>query len=78
MDRGRKRVRNEEEWQKNVRKRRWNAGEEYLNVTGRRVPAKVFDPSNDCCEPRAKARPKCTYKPSTIPVQERASFHSSF
>jgi hypothetical protein len=39
--RGRKKIRNEAEWKRNVLKRRRNRGEEYVSITGRLVPGKV-------------------------------------
>ncbi|CAK1586739.1 unnamed protein product [Parnassius mnemosyne] len=41
---GRKRVRNFDRWAKNIRKRKRTAGQEYRNVRGSIVPAKVFTP----------------------------------
>lgn len=40
--RGRKTVRNPDQWKKNIRKRCRARGEEYLSTTGKKVPAKSF------------------------------------
>ncbi|CAK1602117.1 unnamed protein product [Parnassius mnemosyne] len=55
--RGKKRVRNESAWIKNVRKRQRNSGEQYVSRTGKTVAAKSIKPP--CTE---KCRLKCRNK----------------
>lgn len=46
---GKKKLRNENAWKKNVRKIKRNSGEEYTSVRGKKVPKKVFQHITKCC-----------------------------
>ncbi|CAG9773484.1 unnamed protein product [Ceutorhynchus assimilis] len=67
--RGRKRVRNESSWKKNVRKRCRNEGEQYVSSRGREVPAKSFQNINCGCKKMCNNR---------VNENERKIMHDSF
>jgi hypothetical protein len=54
--RGRKRIRDPSSWQKEIRKRRRQGGEEYTNTRGNLVPKKIMKLNKDC---QSKCNRKC-------------------
>ena len=47
---GRKRKRNPNNWQKNIKKRKRNSGSEYISTSGKIVAKKLFYPVENCCK----------------------------
>jgi len=69
LQKGRKRVRHEMSWKKNIRKSKSAKGEQYISTTGETIDAKTFNPV-DCCCPL-----KCSTK---IDAVRQAELHSQF
>ncbi|XP_043469861.1 uncharacterized protein LOC122503403 [Leptopilina heterotoma] len=67
---GRKRSRNAENWEQNVRKEKRNKGEEYISTSSKAVDAKTFKKVDSCCQ-----RLKCYEK---INVSDQQKFYSNF
>lgn len=78
IERGRRRHRNPEDWERNVRKKKRNSGEEYTSVHGRLVPAKNLDDDPECCQPRGNRRGPghCRYR--EINDDERRALFETF
>lgn len=64
-----KRVRNSENWQRNIRKRKRCAGQEYKTNSGKIVPAKSFKPFSCTCKGRCSI---------LIPNERQMELHKNF
>ncbi|XP_060590180.1 uncharacterized protein LOC132745308 [Ruditapes philippinarum] len=68
VTRGRKRVRNNEMWSKTINKRRRQAGKEYINRQGVKVPQKRVSVKTNC-KGTSNCRRKCTQQFSDEQIQ---------